>query len=80
MPIPEGETINCRVRKAKGCQHDRPTVESDMDPEGDGMQEDGTWDGKSVVCTACYIAIGMPANNVNPGLVAGGRGTPGRPA
>jgi hypothetical protein len=25
------------------------------------MDEDGTFDGKSVVCTACYIDGGMPA-------------------
>lgn len=79
MPIPKDEKINCRGPRAKGCIHGKPTVESDMDPEGDGMAEDGTWDGESVVCTACYIAIGMPTNNANPGLVGRGKGTPGIP-
>jgi hypothetical protein len=77
MSIPEGETINCRVKEAKGCEHGQPTRSSGMDPEGDGMCEDGTWDGESVVCTACYIAIGMPVNNANPGSLAGGKGSPG---
>lgn len=77
MPIPKGETINCRVR-AEGCKQDTPTTEAGMDPEGDGMAEDSTWDGETVVCDVCYIAIGMPVNNVNPGAVAGGKGTPGR--
>jgi hypothetical protein len=78
MAIPEGETINCRARKAKDCAHGKPSGADGMDPEGDGMCEDGTWDGESVVCMACYIAVGMPTNNANPGLVAGGKGTPGR--
>lgn len=73
MSIPAGETINCRVKKSPNCYHGKPTAESAMDPEGDGMQEDGTWDGESVVCDACYIAIGMPTNNADPGSVAGGK-------
>lgn len=78
MTIPEGETIKCRARASKDCLHGKPTVETSMDPEGDGMAEDGTWDGETVVCDFCYIAIGMPVNNANPGSVAGGKGTPGR--
>lgn len=77
MPIPEGETINCRVKKAKACSHGKPTRETSMDPEGDGMAEDGTWDGQSVICDACYIAIGMPTSN-DPASLAGGRGRAGR--
>ena len=77
MAVPEGETINCRVRTAKGCTHGKSTAtDSGMDPEGDGMCEDGTWDGESVVCTACYIEEGMPVNNANPGSILGGKGTP----
>lgn len=76
--IPEGETIACRSRKSPNCYHGKPTAETSMDPEGPGQSEDGTWDGESVVCDACYIAEGMPTNSENPGLVAGGKGTPGR--
>lgn len=75
--IPAGETINCRSRKSPDCYHGKPTAEI-MDPEGDGMAEDGTWDGETVLCDACYIAEGMPVNNANPGRVGGGKGTPGR--
>lgn len=78
MSIPEGETIVCRSRKSPDCYHGRLTMESGMDPEGPGMRDDGTWDGESVVCDACYIAEGMPVNNANPGSVVGGKGTPGR--
>jgi len=76
MPIPEGETIVCRSRKSSSCYHGRPTAETEMDPDGYGMSEDGTWDGESVVCDACYIAEGMPVNNANPGSVVGGKGSP----
>lgn len=79
MAVPKGETINCRSKRSPNCYHGKLTIDSAMDPEGDGMAEDGTYDGESVVCDACYIDIGMPTNNENPGLVAGGKGTPGRP-
>lgn len=77
MAIPGGETINCRVKKAQACAHGKPTTETAMDPEGDGMAEDGTWDGESVICDACYIAIGMPTSG-DPSTLAGGRGRAGR--
>lgn len=77
MPIPDGETINCRSKKSPHCQHGRPIAETSMDPEGDGMAEDGTWDGETVLCDACYIAEGMPTNNANPGLVAWRQGHAG---
>lgn len=76
MSIPEGETINCRVRKSSSCYHGRLTTQTSMDPEGDGMAEDGTWDGETVVCDHCYITIGMPTNNADPGRIAGGKGHP----
>lgn len=76
MSIPEGERINCRARKSPKCYHGKPTIKSDMDPDGDGMREDGTWDGESIVCSTCYIATGMPTCNSNPGSVWGGKGTP----
>lgn len=76
--IPEGEKIVCRSKKSPNCYDGRLTAETSMDPEGPGQSEDGTWDGESVVCDACYIAEGMPSNNANPGLVVGGKGSPGR--
>lgn len=71
------ESINCRVRKSPNCDHGKLTGASGMDSDGDGMCEDGTWDGETVVCTSCYIAIGMPVCNSNPGSVGEGKGTPG---
>jgi len=79
MAIPAGETIVCRSRKAPDCYHGKPTTETAMDPEGDGMAEDGTWDGESVICDACYIAIGMPTSN-DPASLAGGKGRSNRVA
>lgn len=76
--IPAGEKIVCRSKKSSDCYDGRLTTSTAMDPEGSGQSEDGTWDGESVVCDACYIAEGMPTNNENPCLVAGGKGTPGR--
>ena len=78
MSMSEGERINCRARKSPSCEHGKPTGASGMDSDGDGMCEDGTWDGETVLCTACYIATGMPVCNANPGSVWGGKGTPGR--
>ncbi len=69
-------TINCRRQVSDECKHGAPIADSGMDPEGAGMSEDGTWDGESVVCDVCYITIGMPTLNANPGLVGGGRGDP----
>jgi len=51
------DTVVCRARKSKSCYHGRP-IES-VYP--DGMEDDGTFDGESVVCDACYIAGGQPS-------------------
>lgn len=39
----------------------------------EGMDADSTFDGQTVVCDACYIALGTP-NAADPATIAGGRG------
>lgn len=45
--------INCRARTSPKCLHgvDEKVVYED------GQIEDGTWDGDSVVCDACYVGL-----------------------
>ena len=72
--------LRCRSRKAVDCYDGQPEERfyGEM-----GMDTDGTWDGETVVCDACYIAIGQPAVPFDsPGadefgrLLEGGKGTP----
>ena len=37
------------------------------------MDADSTFDGETVVCDSCYIALGTP-NASDPATIAGGRG------
>lgn len=62
VPSPSNPSprINCRSRKSPACYHGK-SVYTIYDPDGPGMSEDGTWDGQSVVCDACYLYIGQPA-------------------
>lgn len=53
-----GEVIKCRSRVSQACYHGRATGEVYEMPSG--MADDGTWNGSSVICDACYIAIGQP--------------------
>lgn len=69
------ETVNCRSRLSEHCYHGRPSDEVYPD---DGMSDDSTYDGQTVVCDACYIALGQPTSG-DPASIAGGRGTPRRP-
>lgn len=50
-------TIVCRARIAKTCYHGRAIA--GIYP--DGMEDDGTWNGESVVCDPCYIKGGQPS-------------------
>lgn len=50
-------TIVCRARQSKSCYHGRAIA--GVYP--DGMEDDGTWNGESVVCDPCYIKGGQPA-------------------
>ena len=49
-------TIRCRSKKSKHCYDGKP--ESSV--YEDGMEDDSTFDGSTVCCDACYIAIGQP--------------------
>jgi len=50
--------IVCRARKSKSCYHGRECLPLYGE---DTMAGDGTYDGESVICDACYIAGGQPA-------------------
>jgi hypothetical protein len=70
--------IRCRSKKSLDCYDGKE--EATIYGE-DGQEEDGTWDGESVVCDACYIAIGQPSVPVDsPGArnfgrtIEGGKG------
>jgi hypothetical protein len=73
----EGERIVCRVKKSPRCYDGRPSFP--IYDEEEGMSGDGTFDGRSVICDACFIAIDTPSVGPggDPGRLAGGRGRPG---
>lgn len=50
--------IQCRAKISKSC-YDGTDCESIYGE--DSMSDDGTFDGKTVVCDVCYIAGGQPA-------------------
>ena len=63
--------IRCRARLSSACQHgqpEQPTYE-------ESQREDGTYDigSNSVVCTPCYLAIGMPLLHEIPAAIATAR-------
>ena len=74
-----GDTICCRAKKSPDCYDGKPVLavyEASMD-------EDATWDGESVVCDSCYIALGQPSVPFGspgaldfPAEIAGGKGRP----
>ena len=45
--------IHCRAHVSRDCEHGRPEV-----PESE-MWTDGTYDGASIVCDFCFMAL-MP--------------------
>lgn len=51
--------IACRAKVSKNC-YDGMSEES-VYPDGD-QRDDGTWDGETVCCDACYMALGGPLN------------------
>jgi hypothetical protein len=67
-------TIRCRCGASKACTHGKAAIMEYGDPDAD-MRDDGTYmrSDNSVVCTACYIAIGMPLNPVLPHKTADNR-------
>jgi len=72
----EGERIVCRVKKSRACYDGRLSLPV---YGAEGMAEDGTYDGESVICDSCYIAVGMPVVGPggDPAGLAGGRGRGG---
>jgi len=70
------ERIVCRVKKARDCYDGRESA--DIYGE-EGMGGDGTFDRHSVICDACYIAIGLPVVSAggDPATLAGGMGRDG---
>ena len=63
-PEPE-RLIRCRSRASDECYDGKPEAAI----YEDGQEDDGTWDGETVVCDACYIAIGQPVAS-NPRTIA----------
>lgn len=53
--------IVCRSQKSRDCYDGK---DEERIYGEDGMSTDGTFDGSSVVCDPCYIAIGQPAVDV----------------
>lgn len=57
-------SVVCRGRLVQSCYHGRAGVEVGYD--GGDWREDGTFDGESIVCDACYVHLGCPLNPVLP--------------
>lgn len=58
-------TIVCRARVSEDCYQGRPTsVQFGKDLP---LDEDGTFDGRSIVCDACYVTL-MPLTPSGRGL------------
>lgn len=60
-------TIKCRAQISPACYHGRyeRAVYGDLD-----MGEDGSFDGSTVICDACYLALGQPSVPVGAGRQA----------
>lgn len=56
--------IRCRAKVSESCLDGRPE-EGVYD---DGMDDDATWDGATVVCDPCYIRV-EPFMRMNTGFV-----------
>lgn len=50
--------LKCRAKLSDSCYDGRECVHIYGE---DSMEDDGTFDGESVVCDACYIKGGQPA-------------------
>jgi len=53
--------VHCRSGASKDCYDGL----SESAIYEDGMADDGTFDGQTVCCDACYIAVGMPSVPIN---------------
>ena len=50
--------IRCRAQVSEACCDGK--IDEARIYDSGVMSEDGTWNGTTVVCDACYIAIGQP--------------------
>lgn len=57
----EPETIRCRAKRSEDCYDGRASL-GVYGEEEPGMRGDGTFKDGTVVCDACYIALGTPTN------------------
>jgi hypothetical protein len=55
----EPETIRCRAHASPNCYDGKPSKPVYGDT---GMAGDGTYNGTSVVCCACYLRLGGPTH------------------
>lgn len=58
--------IRCRAKTHPLCLDGKPTSRQ-FDGEDLSMDEDGTFDGESIVCDMCYVAL-MPLTPSGRGL------------
>lgn len=72
------DVVKCRAKVSPDCQDGRPLLNSEYFQGGRTDEEaleaarglyesDGLYDGESVICTACYVKMGMPSVDVQKG-------------
>lgn len=57
----EPETIRCRAHVSSACYEGKPSAHIYGEDEP-GMAGDGTYDGETVICDACYLKLGGPTH------------------
>jgi hypothetical protein len=68
--VTETNMLVCRAQTSKGCLNGQPMSTQIPDEEGfppSRMSDDGTFDGQSIVCDACYVQL-MPLTPSGRGL------------
>ena len=71
--------IRCRSRVSESC-YDGKDEQGVYGEDGDGQDSDGTWDGESVICDPCYIALGQPLVGSDEFVTGKQAGDPTAPA
>lgn len=66
--------ITCRAQITENCFDGDPCAR--QFGEDLPMSEDGTFDGKSIVCDSCYVMLGCPTNAELPDAIAQRKGAP----
>lgn len=56
VAMADDEQVTCRAQESENCMDGWPVARA----YPDGIEEDFTWDGSSVVCDECFIALGCP--------------------